>query len=559
MVAVNALLAISLASLSLTPSADAAAIRGRAPDAGSPTKPTRQRAPVLPMPMMKAADKGKHREGTESISKRGKQHQARRPQQAPFAVGGSQKRAEPKHKSSNHGGPSRRQENNESDQQPGVPGSIDIHSSNPDTTIAHLVRNDSSTPAVLDASQNSKSTFYLVPSPSDDDGSSYCTLQIPAMDVNNNTVQQCATYDPAPSKPGPLTMTDCSAPGDEHASQRFSYDPDTHVIRPMWFKGEDDGQTNTTSTPPAASAAAASAAAVSAEDVNDPDDYDESAPPSDDGSSFVSRDGSSNSQSVTLVFVPSKKTDGVDAKEVSQESSASASPASSPAMETTTVTVTVMASASPSDSLAAADVMTDSPSSSQPTSASSSDIASSMSSDAPAPSESNVGALDVEMVAPASPSTDSGAPTSTDSNVPSSSTLDAAAVASDSSVPSESVSVTPTSTDSSAPSFSAVTATVDAAAVPASSDSASAALSSTDSSAPASTSIDAAAVASDIAAGASDSSSIPSESASGAPSSSATDLSAAEVDVSRAGAARAEMTLVSTEPYQWMFKAEPRW
>jgi hypothetical protein len=29
------------------------------------------------MPMMKkAADKGKHREGTESISKRGKQHQA---------------------------------------------------------------------------------------------------------------------------------------------------------------------------------------------------------------------------------------------------------------------------------------------------------------------------------------------------------------------------------------------------------------------------------------------------------------------------------------------------
>lgn len=77
MVAVNALLAISLASLSLTPSADAAAIRGRAPDAGSPTKSTRQRAPVLPMPMMKkAADKGKHREGTESISKRGKQHQA---------------------------------------------------------------------------------------------------------------------------------------------------------------------------------------------------------------------------------------------------------------------------------------------------------------------------------------------------------------------------------------------------------------------------------------------------------------------------------------------------
>jgi hypothetical protein len=27
----------------------------------------------------------------------------------------------------------------------------------------------------------------------------------------------------------------------------------------------------------------------------------------------------------------------------------------------------------------------------------------------------------------------------------------------------------------------------------------------------------------------------------------------------RAGAARAEMTPVSTEPYQWMFKAEPRW
>ncbi|KAJ7288814.1 hypothetical protein C8J57DRAFT_1492096 [Mycena rebaudengoi] len=85
-------------------------------------------------------------------------------------------------------------------------------------------------------------------------------------------------------------------------------------------------------------------------------------------------------------------------------------------------------------------------------------------------------------------------------------------------------------------------------------DSASAALSSADSSAlAASTTIDATAIASDIA------SALGAPSASASTDASATDLSAAEVDVSRAGAARAEMTPVNTEPYQWMFKAEPRW
>ncbi|KAJ7708837.1 hypothetical protein B0H17DRAFT_366665 [Mycena rosella] len=640
MVAVNprfTLLAFSLASLSLTPSANAAAIHTRPTEPGSPSKPARQ----LPMPMRSIKTAVKDKRSDDDMSKRGRvvedvktsghAFSRRREAQAPFTVKSRVARSE----------------DNTVQGRVSTPGHVDITSPNnsPEglnnaTTIGHLLLNTTSTPYVLDASEKNMTTLYMVPS----DGN-HITLELPLFDPAQNTTSRfCATFDPNPPAPEPLTMTPCfnsSNATTTHASQTFLYDQSSGVVQPMWFNGEDDGKTDETS--------ASTASTVNDEEVADPDaDADAS-------ETLTSRD---SAQDVTLVFVPNT----VAASEGDRQQDES-----EPATETDTVTKTV--TASPTPSFAAADIDASSQSStttgisSQSTSFPSdrylmsttssdsftvtpsltvADVSSASSSMTGVPSQSTLStdtffmsasssdasatpsftaagldaapssATDVFQSTTVSPSTSFMSASSSDASATSSFAAAGVDVASSSATDvsqstavSASTSATSSNVSTAAPSFSAniepsstdvpsQSTTVSASMSATSSDASSvgalevpvaASPSSTDamattdtpswssySSAPSATAstVDPAAAAADIA---TSSVSSFSESASAVPSPSSSastadatvaspatdDNQAVYVGGSNADPApRAEMTPVSTAPYQWMFRAEPR-
>lgn len=69
-------------------------------------------------------------------------------------------------------------------------------------------------------------------------------LKIPLFDAESATMKAyCATFDPQPAAPSPLTVENCSDGPmvEEHKSQVFAYDPATGAIQPMWYDGEGDG------------------------------------------------------------------------------------------------------------------------------------------------------------------------------------------------------------------------------------------------------------------------------------------------------------------------------
>ena len=156
-----------------------------------------------------------------------------------------------------------------------IPGRIDIVVSNPsfhfccmilkslfqspsadskDATIASLsVASQNASagdPMVLNASGTNSTQVYLVPNPTGVNGTQSSgsnstsvsrfqtvNIQVPV----NGTTPHCATFDPQPPKPEPLTVEECNN-GTEttHKSQVFAYYADSGVIRPMWYEGEED-------------------------------------------------------------------------------------------------------------------------------------------------------------------------------------------------------------------------------------------------------------------------------------------------------------------------------
>ena len=55
-------------------------------------------------------------------------------------------------------------------------------------------------------------------------------------------VPYCATFDPDPPRPAPLTAEECTdVPVSEGQSQLFAFNRATGVVRPMWFKTQGDG------------------------------------------------------------------------------------------------------------------------------------------------------------------------------------------------------------------------------------------------------------------------------------------------------------------------------
>ncbi|WWC90980.1 uncharacterized protein L201_005919 [Kwoniella dendrophila CBS 6074] len=151
----------------------------------------------------------------------------------------------------------------------GAPGYIDVTSpvfnSTTATRIASLVLStsngtDANSTFVLNASSNIRTQVYLVPinqgnsttasaaaasSNSTSTSPISVNLKVPIFVASSASVEPyCATFDPSPENPAPLTVTPCTTENDpsSHESQRFLYNPDTGVIHPDWQPSTDAQQ-----------------------------------------------------------------------------------------------------------------------------------------------------------------------------------------------------------------------------------------------------------------------------------------------------------------------------
>ncbi|EAU90633.1 hypothetical protein CC1G_09873 [Coprinopsis cinerea okayama7 len=201
-------------------------------------------------------------------------------------------------------------------------------------------------PYVLNASEKNATQLFLVASSKSDLTTDYDdSTEVPVMlQAAINDASYCATYDPNPPQPEPLTMELCitlkDSTGDSagaHKSQTFSYNKDSGVIRPMWFvdgmsdnngkvegQGGGDGLSGDSGSDlqPSSSVGSdspSSTAIVNARDASSPS-------------------ASTGAQNVTLVFVPSTDPAGASATDDDEE----------PLIVTTTVTVTASATPEPS-------------------------------------------------------------------------------------------------------------------------------------------------------------------------------------------------------------------
>lgn len=115
------------------------------------------------------------------------------------------------------------------------------------------VTNAGNSSFVLNASNGTRTEIYLVPSNSSnfvadstDASLIEVTLKVPVFNpLTAATVPYCASFDPNPPSPCPLSVQKCGAADSEHLSQRFVYSPSTGVIRPLWAVGSN-GTTSAT-------------------------------------------------------------------------------------------------------------------------------------------------------------------------------------------------------------------------------------------------------------------------------------------------------------------------
>lgn len=137
-------------------------------------------------------------------------------------------------------------------QMDGAPGYIDVTSPMFNSTTAQRIASlvlstsngtDSNSTFVLNASNNIRTQVYLVPIAASNETSSSTTdgspiavnLKVPIFVPTSATVEPyCATFDPAPSAPAPMSVMPCMLEKVAHSSQTFLYYADTGVIHPDW-------------------------------------------------------------------------------------------------------------------------------------------------------------------------------------------------------------------------------------------------------------------------------------------------------------------------------------
>ncbi|KAJ6478532.1 hypothetical protein C8R47DRAFT_1219477 [Mycena vitilis] len=288
MVAVNprrlTLLACSIASLSLSPSADAAAVPGVV--RSTPSSPTKQHArqqpPTMPMPMKRlfAKEEGATANASPSVKS------SRRSQDPQGEVVSNGQQAQTRFHIRRR---MEAREDTAGSPAPGTPGYVGIRDS-ANSTKGYLLFNPLT--STLESSTNNMTTLNAVyPDPG------HCKLQ---MLMPNATEPYCATYDPMPPKPEPMRMTPCTNTSAVNSTQLFACDSGTGVVAPMWTTDKNATAPATTGT-------------------------------------LNSRDAAT--ENVTLVFVPSAP---------NAAAAQAVSPDSASASATTTVTTTVTATATPS-------------------------------------------------------------------------------------------------------------------------------------------------------------------------------------------------------------------
>ncbi|KAJ7777382.1 hypothetical protein B0H16DRAFT_956017 [Mycena metata] len=235
MVAVNrTFLAFSLASLSL---ADAAVVPS--PPA-SPSKPGPEPSSlpsIVPLPMKRMVRERANSTPKKSRFLKSRVEEVTTPLGAAFS-----KRQQDQARFDVHNVPRQVEEREDKGQ-----GHVDITSPTADgnsTRIASLLYN--STTDNLDASPDRYSTMYMVSNdPHAAQDSMPVTLQMPINSTDGTTSSYCATFDPSPPAPEPLTMTPCftnSTAPTPHKSQTFVYNASSSVVQPMW-NGTDSSVT----------------------------------------------------------------------------------------------------------------------------------------------------------------------------------------------------------------------------------------------------------------------------------------------------------------------------
>lgn len=115
----------------------------------------------------------------------------------------------------------------------------------PDSTMASEFGNNT---FILNASESNHTQLYMVALNVTDSAGVQgedipVALKVPVFNPDSASIEgYCATYDPQPPAPAPLSAEPCfyDEPAGPHKSQVFSYTPSTSVIRPMWFSSETD-------------------------------------------------------------------------------------------------------------------------------------------------------------------------------------------------------------------------------------------------------------------------------------------------------------------------------
>ena len=190
----------------------------------------------------------------------------------------------------------------------------------PDSTMAEFGNNT----FILNASESNSTQLYLVALNTTDSGVQGedipVALKVPVFNPDSASMEgYCATYDPQPPAPAPLSAEPCfyDESTGPHKSQVFAYTPSTNAIRPMWFSDgsdEEDSLGNPSSNSTVDPETPLSDDATSVTEVGDFGNstapassiaaFDNSTGTEEGQTGSGSEDFAAKAQNVTLIFTP---------------------------------------------------------------------------------------------------------------------------------------------------------------------------------------------------------------------------------------------------------------